>query len=48
VTANKGRHDLHPSLRRRVGNLVEASLLLGTFTAIWISVGRIVIAAVLG
>jgi hypothetical protein len=38
---------LHPSLRRRAGAAVEASLLLGTFAAIWISVGWALIAAFL-
>jgi hypothetical protein len=39
---------LHPSLKRRVGTAVEAVLLLGTFAAIWISVGSVLIAAILG
>jgi len=39
---------LHPTLRLRFGAAAETSLLVGTFIAIWISVGWILIAAILG
>jgi hypothetical protein len=37
---------LHPSVRRRVGTVVEAAFLLSTFAAIWGSVGSVLIAAI--
>jgi hypothetical protein len=37
----------HPTLRRRFGAAVETSLLWGTFSAVWISVGWVLIAALL-
>jgi hypothetical protein len=39
--------DIHPSLRRRVGSAAETALLVGTFTAIWISVCSVLIGALL-
>jgi hypothetical protein len=39
---------LHPSLRRRVGDAAEIGLLVGTLAAVWISVGWVVVAAILG
>jgi hypothetical protein len=40
------RQTQHPSLRRRFGGVAESVLLLGTFAAIWISVGWILIGAI--
>jgi len=40
--------DLHPSIRRRVGDAAETGLLVGTLAAIWISVGWVLVAAILG
>jgi hypothetical protein len=37
----------HPSLMLRVGAVAEASLLVGTLLAIWISVAWVLIATVL-
>jgi len=39
---------LHPTLRRRIGGVAETTLLIGALVAIWISVGRVLIAAVFG
>jgi hypothetical protein len=38
---------LHPSLMRRVGAAAEIGLLAGTLAAVWISVGLVVVAAIL-
>jgi hypothetical protein len=39
---------LHPGIRRRVGDAAEIVLLAGALAAIWISVGLVVVAAILG
>ena len=39
---------LHPSIHRRVGDAAELGLLAGTLAAVWISVGLVVVAAILG
>jgi hypothetical protein len=39
---------LHPSLRRRFGAAAETALLWVAFAAIWISVARVLIAALVG
>jgi hypothetical protein len=39
---------LHPSIRRRVSDAAEIGLLAGTLAAIWISVGLVVVATILG
>jgi hypothetical protein len=46
--ATKARPDLHPTLMRRVGDAAEIGLLAGTLAAIWISVGLVVVATILG
>ena len=38
---------LHPSLMRRVGAAAETALLVGALAAVWISVGLVVVAAIL-
>jgi hypothetical protein len=38
---------LHPSLRRRIGSVAETVLLTATCTAIWGSVGWVLIGALL-
>jgi hypothetical protein len=39
---------LHPSLMRRVGAAAETNLLVGALAAVWVSVGLVVVAAILG
>jgi hypothetical protein len=38
----------HPSLRRRVSDAAEIGLLVGALAAVWVSVGLVVVAALLG
>jgi hypothetical protein len=47
MATTKSPH-LHPSLMRRVGEVAETGLLVGTLAAIWISVCWVLIAAILG
>jgi hypothetical protein len=48
ATTNAKRPPLYPGLRRRVGAAAETGLVVSTLTAIWSSVGWVLIAAFRG
>jgi hypothetical protein len=48
TTTDPKRPPVHPSLVHSVGDLAEMFLLASAFAAIWISVIRVLIAAIVG